>query len=336
MAALASLFVLPSTASELQRFEAVEPHMGTLVRITVYAPDLPAARTAIASGFARIRSLNETLSDYTADSELSRLTTVAVNRAVPVSDDLFRVLAAAQRLAVATDGAFDITLGPLTQLWREARRTGVPPSEAARAAAAARTGFRALHLDPKARTVRVDRPGMRLDVGAIGKGYAASEALAAITRGGTSSALVAISGDLAMSGAPPGRSGWRVGLHGLDPSVTAVPQTIELTHAAVSTSGNAAQHLDVAGTRYSHILDPATAAGLTDDLTVTVIAPHGLEADGLDTAAAVLGLSRGLALVEQQPAAAALFVHRVGARTEVQASTRLTALIAAANGSASR
>lgn len=329
---LAFVWVASPVASELQRFEAVEPHMGTLARITVYADDIDAARTAIRAGFDRIRALDDILSDYKTDSELSRLTTSAVGRAVPVSDDLFTVLRAAQRLAQATDGAFDATQGPVTRVWREARRTGRRPEPAALAAAAGRSGHRLLHLDEAARTVQLDRPGMALDVGAIGKGHAASEALAAITRSGVRSALVAVSGDLACSDAPPGRRGWRIGIHALAADVTSIPQMLELTHAAVSTSGNASQYLDVDGRRYSHVIDPATATGLVDDLTVTVIAPHGLEADGVDTAVSVLGAARGLALVESMPDVAALVVHRTAAGVTVLPSARLRALVAPADG----
>ena len=115
----------------LQRFEAVEPHMGTLVRITVYAPGEQAAREAFRAGFDRIRQLDRILSDYQPDSELNQITRTAVGRPVRVSDDLFAVLRASQELAYATNGAFDITQGPVVRLWREARKSGRMPDHAA-------------------------------------------------------------------------------------------------------------------------------------------------------------------------------------------------------------
>jgi thiamine biosynthesis lipoprotein len=169
---------------------------------------------------------------------------------------------------------------------------------------------------------------MQLDVGAIGKGYAASEALAVLTARGIGSALVAVSGDLACSAAPPGTRGWRIDIHSAGPA-SGIPSVLELTNAAVSTSGASEQHLDAAGRRYSHIVDPATRAALTDDITVTVVAPHGLDADGLDTAVSVLGVAKGLALVESRPDAAALIVHRTPDGTRLVASTRFKALAAA-------
>src|SRR5204862_3386631 len=274
--------------AELHRYEAVEPYMGTLVRVTVFTPDEQTAKAAFRAAFDRIRDLDDILSDYKPDSELNRITRTAVDRAMPVSEDLFTVLRASQDLAEATGGAFDITQAPVIQLWREARRTGRVPDAAALRRAAKRAGFRKLHLDAQQRTVRFDMTGMALDVGGIGKGYAASEAIEALDALGVRSALVAVSGDLAFSDAPPGERGWRIGVHSEDPAVLDVPGVLELTNGAVSTAGNSQQHLDIGGRRYSHIIDAASGMGLVDDITVTVIAPHGLEADGLDTAASVL------------------------------------------------
>ena len=310
----------------LQRYEAVEPHMGTLVRITIYAADERAAGAAFRAAFARIGDLDRTLSDYREDSELNRVVTAAVGRPTSVSADLFAVLDASQRLAAATDGAFDVTQGPVVRLWREARTRRRVPDPAALREAAARTGADKLHLDPVGRRVTVDVAGMALDVGAIGKGYAASEALAVLGSLGIGSALVAVSGDLAFSGAPPGRRGWRIAVHDAEDAVSDCPRVLELTHAAVSTAGSSEQHLDIEGRRYSHIIDPRSAMGLVGDLTVTVIARNGLDADGLDTAASVLGARRGLELIESIPGAAAVIVERTAAGTRVLVSKRLRQL----------
>jgi thiamine biosynthesis lipoprotein len=323
-AAVVLLASLPKTS--LQRFEAVEPHMGTLVRVTVYVADEAAAREAFRTAFERIRALDRILSDYQPDSELSRLPSTAVGRAVPVSDDLFTVLEASQRLARATNGAFDVTQGPVIRLWREARRTGRPPETGALDEAAVRGGFHLLTLDPERPSVTLARPGMALDLGAIGKGYAASEAIEALTARGVRSALVAISGDLAFSAAPPGRTGWRISVHALHGALTDIPDTLELTHAAVSTSGASEQSVEIDGRRYSHVIDPASRAGLTRDITVTVVAPHGLDADGLDTAISLVGPEHGFELLEDYPGAAALVIQNRDGITDVVASPAFRAL----------
>jgi FAD:protein FMN transferase len=284
----ALLVVLSASAygSGLQRFEAVEPHMGTLVRIQVYATGVAQARAVFQAGFERIAALDEALSDYKPRSGLNRLPGVA-------SVDLFRVLEAAQALAVETDGAFDVTVGPLTRLWRAGR----VPDAAAIAEARRHVGYRKLHLDPASRAVTLDDSAMRLDLGAIAKGYAADEALQAIATAGCPVALVAVSGDLAIGDPPPGQTGWHVDAGGTVRTVARV---------AISTSGDTEQHLDAAGIRYSHILDPATGMGLTRSHVMTVIAARGMDADALATAASVLGPERGRQLVERHGATLAV------------------------------
>lgn len=266
-------------------FEAVEPHMGTLMRIRVYAHDAAEADPAIRKAFRRITALDDILSDYKAESELSRITRIAVNQPVRVSDDLFRVLSAAQALSNKSDGAFDITLGPLTHLWHSARKAGQLPNASDLAAAAALCGYRKMHLDAAARTVSFDQPGMLLDAGGIAKGFAADEALQVLTDLGIRSALVAASGDLAFSDAPPGERGWKI-------AVAPQPgKVLVLANAAVSTSGDTEQHLDVHGVRYSHIIDPSTGIALTNRNCITVVARHGIEADGMTKVLSVQGRS---------------------------------------------
>jgi thiamine biosynthesis lipoprotein len=330
MPALIALFLLSvalAGSSSLHRYESVEPHMGTLVKITLYARDEDEARAAFQAAFARIRALDEALSDYKPDSELNRVASSSVGTTVKGSRDLIRVLAASQALAEASGGAFDVTQGAVIRLWRAARASGRLPDGAALREASSRGGYRRLHVDPDAGTVRIDTPGMRLDVGALGKGYAASEALAVLSGRGVRSALVAVSGDLAFSDAPPDARGWRIDIHAADLR-SGIPAVVELTNAAVSTAGASEQHLDVGGRRYSHIVDPATRSGLTDDITVTVIARNGLDADGLDTAVSVLGVEKGMALIESRPDAAALIVRRTSRGVELLPSSRFRAMTA--------
>ncbi len=289
---LALLLVPLLPAADLQLFEAVEPHMGTLFRIKLYAAGEDQARAGFRTAFERVRELDDILSDYKPDSELNRISRTAVGRPVKISDDLLVVLAASQQLAEETGGAFDVTLGPVILLWREARKNKRLPDAAALREAGSRCGFRKLHLDEVNRTVTLDRPGMQLDVGGIAKGYAADEALAALNRLGISAALVAASGDLAFGDPPPGQRGWKIGVDSC---------VLELSNAAVSTSGDAEQRLEVNGKRYSHIINPVTRMGLTSGITVTIIAPHGIIADGVATAVSVLGADRGMQFVEKHP-----------------------------------
>jgi len=292
-------------AADLQPFEAVEPHMGTLFRIKLYAADKRQAEAGFRTAFDRVRDLDTILSDYKAESELNRIS----QNSLKISGDLFRVLAASQKLAEETGGAFDVTLGPVIRLWREARKNNRLPDHAALLDAGRRCGYRKLHLDAANRTATFDHQGMQLDLGGIAKGYAADEALAALKRLGIRSALVAASGDLAFSDPPQGQRGWKIGVGSFD-------RVLELSNAAVSTSGDAEQHLDSDGTRYSHIIDPGTRMGLTSGITVTIVAAHGIDADGISTAVSVLGAKRGLEFVEKQTGVAAVIVTKEGAVIE--------------------
>ncbi len=230
--------------------------MGTLVRIVLYARTQRDGDAAAAAAFARIAALDARLSDYREDSELTALSRAAVGVPVPLSDDLFAILSASETLARRTDGAFDITAGRLTHLWRSARRLNAWPEAARVAAARAAGGFANVRLDPRRRTATLAQAGIALDPGGIAKGYAVDEALRVLQARGIGAALVGLGGDLAAGDPPPGRTGWTVAIPRLAVSgATAEPFWIELAHAAVSTSGDAEQWMTADGVRRSHVID---------------------------------------------------------------------------------
>ena len=166
--AILALVVSPALRAA-ERIEAIEPHMGTMFRIVLYADDPARAHMAIRAAFDRVSDLDGKLSDYIPASELNRVCASAVNRDVHISDELYTVLKASQSLAARTDGAFDVTLGPVIRLWRTARKTGELPADGDVAAALRRSGYRYLHLAPirpmAGATVRLDLADMQLDLG---------------------------------------------------------------------------------------------------------------------------------------------------------------------------
>lgn len=281
-----------------QLFEAVEPHMGALVKIKVVASDYGDARPALREAFARIASLDTILSDYNPASELNRICRDAAKSPNSVSADLFQILRTAQGLALETDGAFDVTAGPLNRMWREARRYHQLPDAQSLDRARDLCGYGKVELDLVNCTVTLDVPGMQLDVGGIGKGYAADEAIATLRSRGVQSALVNFSGELRFTGNPPGETGWRIGLKWRHGNGAEQIRTLRLRGGAVSTSGAEEQYVCVGGVRYSHIIDPRTGWALTEPITVTVIAPDGTRADGLSTAVSVLGREAGPLFIE--------------------------------------
>jgi thiamine biosynthesis lipoprotein len=299
---------LDCAAEELRRFSQIEPHMGVEFEIVLFAADEPTAQGAFTAAFARIAKLDEILSDYSLSSELSKLSAAAPTKEpVQLSDDLFTVLQTSQQLAADSDGAFDVTVGPLTKLWRRARRQKEVPAEEQLKTAFAAVGHRFLKLDSEKKTATLEKPGMRLDLGGIAKGYAADQALAVVTRQGITRALVRASGDIAAADPPPGETGWRVGLAPLNP--TDPPSVfVALKQQAISTSGEARQHLVVNGKRYSHLIDPRTGNPLTGRQSVTVIAPRGIDADSLASAIGVLGPENGLKLIEGRAGTSAYII----------------------------
>lgn len=298
----------PATAAQrLERFEYKAVRMGVQARLVLYAPDAAAARTAAAAALDRMAALEDVMSDYRPTSELMRLCGRPAGTPVAVSEDLFAVLARAQALAERSAGAFDVTVGPFVQLWRAARRTGVLPADAALAAARPRVGWEKLLLDPAARTATLLAPGMRLDLGGIAKGYAVDAALQVLAAHGIDRALVVFGGDMAASGPPPGLDGWPVEVAHAD----AAHRHLALAHAAVSTSGDTGQFVEIDGVRYSHVVDPRTGLGLTTRLAATVVAPDAFTTDPLATLVATLGPAAGPAFVAAHAPGATVYVRRV-------------------------
>jgi len=297
---------------EWTRFEFTQVHMGTEFKIILYTHDADAATQASNAAFNRISTLDNIMSDYNPGSELMQLCQRAGGPPEHISDDLFRVLSQAQELSQRSSGAFDITVGPVVRLWREARAQRQLPDPDGLAQALKLVGYKNLRLDPLNRTAELLKPGMLLDLGGIAKGYAADQAIAVLEDRGILRALVAGAGDIAAGAPPPGERGWVIGIEPLDPQDKSATLFIRLHDGAVSTSGDSEQHLDVAGVRYSHIINPKTGFGLTGHSSVTVVAAKGITADSLATAVSVLGPWRGLELIKTYPDAGVLFVVRTG------------------------
>ncbi|MFO0829736.1 MAG: FAD:protein FMN transferase [Phycisphaerales bacterium] len=280
--------------------------MGVEARISVYAPDEAAAVASARAGFARLNELDAAMSDYRDDSELMRLCRTH-GEWVAVSDDLALVLTRAQTVNAGTDGTFDVTIGPLTALWRTARREGHVPSAADIESARARSGAASLHVEPATRTARLDKPDMRLDLGGIGKGFAAQQALRATQAHGASCALVALAGDIAAGEAPPGRRGWNIAVDDFGRQAGA----IDLSNASVSTSGDTEQFVELNGVRYSHVLDPSTGMGSTLRIEATVVGPDGAIVDALSSALVVRPLDEGLVWIARFPGYEARLLQRL-------------------------
>lgn len=275
--------------------------MGTEFQAILAGEDPEYLRDAANQALDEVERLDERLSHYRTDSEICDLNLRAAYEPVRLEPGLYALLRRAAELSRATEGAFDVTAGPLIRCWGFFRGQGSMPQPEAVEAARARVGSRWLEFDDRERTLRFRREGVEVHLGAIGKGYAVDRAIdvlrelrieAALVHGGTST-LYAL-------GAPPGESGWSVGLK--DPGN---PErrlaVVRLRNRALSTSGDYEQFFEIAGRRYSHILDPRTGRPAVGARSATVVAASATETDALSTAAFVLGPAGSRELVARFP-----------------------------------
>ena len=272
-----------SLREHLVPVEVRQFHMGMLVRLTVWAPTKEEGRAACRRAFDLVRRLDRVFSDYDPNSELSVLCRHAGEGAVPVSRELYDVLAAALSRAAESDGAYDPTAGPLIALWRQARRERAVPSASAREEALRLVDYRAVTLDPARRTATLARPGMRLDLGAIAKGYIGDEVVGFLRDQGLPRAAFEAGGDMVFGDPPPGEPGWPI-----EPLGPAAGAPFHLADCAISTSGDTEQYVEIDGRRYSHVIHAGTGMAVTNRQLCVVVAPRGSLSDPLATLGTIL------------------------------------------------
>jgi FAD:protein FMN transferase len=277
------------SAQSLQRYAYTKGLMGSEFNIVFYATNDSVAQAAADSVWGRVAQLNGLLSDYLDNSEINQLSaTSGSGREVKVSSELFDILHKSVVISKKTKGAFDVSIGSVVQVWRRAIRRKYFPEKSEITEAKQKMGYRNIVLSISNQSVILVKKGMKLDVGAIGKGYAADEGLKVLKHFGITSGLIDAGGDLAIGQAPPNSNGWKIDVSsGID---TTQKQTLLLSNCGVATSGIAYRFLEHRGKRYSHIVNPRTGVGLLRHIRTTVVAQNGTEADALATAFSVLGI----------------------------------------------
>ncbi|MGA2983690.1 MAG: FAD:protein FMN transferase [Terriglobia bacterium] len=301
---------IPAANPPLKRFEYSLPRMGTMFHIELYSADTAQASRAADAAFARAEELEQIMSDYRADSELMHLSREGATAPFPVSSDLYDVLAKSLWTSERSHGVFDVSVGPLVDLWRGARKTGRLPDPGEIMKAKALVDYRNIELDPSRHTVFLKRAGMKLDLGAIGKGYAADQMLAVLQSQGVQHAMVVAGGEVVVGEPPPGNSAWKVGIDTADVDAGSPPCSLMLHAAAVSTSGDEHQFLELNGHRYSHVINPATGWPLEGESSTTVLAEDSTTADALATAFSLMPVADGIRVAESLPGVSALWVRR--------------------------
>jgi thiamine biosynthesis lipoprotein len=292
--------------------------MGTFVRIVAVANNARQAKKCIEAGFDEIRRIEAVCSVFKADSELSKVNREAFANPIKVSNELFGILQKSVEFSRLSNGAFDVTVGPVIDLWKKAGEANLMPSAETIGETKSRIGYEKLLLDANTQTVRFAAAGMRLDLGGIAKGYSVDRAVEVMRQKGAIAGMVDSGGNIFCFGKPLDKAVWLVGVQ--DPNLVdltpdndirgqASPQLentepmmiLKLVDCAVATSGDYRRFVIVAGKKVSHIIDTNTATGANKLAGDTIIAKTALEADALSTAVNVLGPDRGLTLIESLP-----------------------------------
>jgi thiamine biosynthesis lipoprotein len=287
--------------------------MGTFARAVVIAEDSSTAKKCIETAFAEIHKVDDLMSDYKSDSEISKLNRDGFKTAVHLSQSTYEVLQKSIKFSKLTDGAFDVTVGPLVDLFHTAEKKQVAPTKEQIDQAKSKVGFEKLKLDDKNRTVQLTVEGMRLDLGGIAKGYAVDKAIEAMQTCVAIGGMVDIGGDIRCFGAPPeGRNHWVIGVQNPDLDKDIPEQNLilklKLTNGAVATSGDYQQFVLIEGKRHSHIIDRKTGTNTEGLSSVTIIADNATDADALATTVSVMRAQKGLALIEKLPGTEAILI----------------------------
>lgn len=287
--------------------------MGSPFTIIFYHSDSAQAHQLADDCFNLVDSFVAIYSDYIDSSELNRLSrSSGQDTFVAVSPALFDILLLSQKAYWLSGKAFDISAGPLTRIWRRARKEKRFPAFAEIIEKKKAVGFDKVIIDTVSKTICLTQPGMQLDLGGIAQGYIAQKVLQRLQQARTMHALVDVSGDIAIGTAPPGKHGWTIGVNVPEQSEELLTTKLLLQNCAVSTSGDAHQYMEYNGKRYSHILDPRTGYGVTSQRNVTVMAKDAVTADWLATTSCILPIRKVKQLAKKVGAKVLIGVMKKG------------------------
>ena len=280
------------SAAQENRYAYTMQKMGSPFNLVLYAATKQLADSAAYQSFRLVDSINLRCSDYDSSAELYKLQFATVGKPIKISPILMELLCMSRQAYTDSYGSFDITVGPLSRLWRSARTSQVFPTATAINEARKYVGFEKIEIDSSAQTITFLQPKMQLDMGGIAKGYAADKVLALLQSFGITNALVDAGGDMITAGTPIQKKGWRVGVNIPGQQEALWKRKLILSNKAVATSGDAFQYMLHEGKKYAHIIDARTGYGVTFQRNVTVVSPSATTADWLATACSILTLSQ--------------------------------------------
>ncbi len=298
--------------AQYQKFSFYADKMGSPLKLTIASTSkeidsVYSTQLAVAT-FSYIDSLNHILSDYDKTSELSWINEHAGKGLQPISPILEEILVIAQKAYYQTRGAYNIAIGPLSVLWRNARQQKIFPNKMEIKKAQQFIQFDQIKIDTIHHQIDIPTIGMRLDLGSLGKGFIAQKAINFLKSKGVIYAMIDAGGKIVTLS--PKNQSWTIGINQIREKNKAINKTLTLSNHAVATSGDAYQFFIYKGHRYSHIINPLTGYGIETPKNVTVIATDGTIADWLSTACSVLSVKDALTLVNQYNAAVLIAIQK--------------------------
>lgn len=288
--------------AQQNKYQFSAPKMGSPFNLVLWLNDSMSAKKHAESCFQLIDSLNHIFSNYDSTSELSYINRQAGIQSTLVSPLMWELLQMSKKAFYESKGAFNIAMGPITSLWRNARHEKIFPSTAAIQKQLKLCHFQDIQWDSIHHSIYLPLKGMQLDVGGIGKGYIAQKVIAFLQSSGVACALADAGGDIVMSQVPTHQQGWKVGINIPEKSDDLLPQVLNIQNKSVATSGDVYQFIEHKGVKYSHIIDPQTGYGVTALRNVTVIAHDGATADWLATACSILPIQEAKMVAQSQHA----------------------------------
>ena len=281
-----------SANAQLSRFSFSEQKMGSPLNIIFYTQDSMYAKKQAMTCFKLVDSLNHIFSNYDSASELSLINQNAGIGKVIASPLMWELLQKSKQAFIKSNGAYNIAMGPLTQLWRSARRSKQFPTQTQIAGKLKLCDFNKVKMNVEDQSVYLAMSGMQLDFGGIGKGYIEQKIVDYLKSQGITKSLVDAGGDIVFGDAPVNKYGWTIGVNKPEQAEDLLPKKLQLHNLSVATSGDVYQFIEHLGKKYSHIIDPTTGYGVTSLRNVTVIAKEGGLADWLATACSILSIEQ--------------------------------------------
>lgn len=293
------LLLLTFACHREQNVYKSERIMGGVFEITAFSADVVECQSAVDEAFEQMRLVDKLMSAYKPESEISKLNRLAGVSSLKVSPEVMEIIRESKRYSELTDGAFDVTVGPLVELWGFKHKDWRFPAASEIRRVLPLVNYKNILLDEEAQTAKLKLAGMKIDLGAIGKGYAVDRAIGALRRHGVKRALVNASGSIFALGTKADKTKWTVGIRHPRGSREQFFATLQIENQGVATSGDYENFFVRDGKRYSHLLDPRTGKPVDNGmLSVTIVAQTATEADALSTSIFVLGVDKGLRLIE--------------------------------------